>query len=421
MKHSFKYESGRSMTEMLGVLAIIGILSIGAAAGYNYAINKHRANQILQDIRLIYQETKYPNTVQQIVNGGAFPDMEIDTQSAYEYSFTFPDLDDFIYDSAGETTPNLISVNVSGVPQTACDILLKNKPSYVLMLKANGESVWTCDQEVNELNYIFEITSDSLDYGTCSVCTGEHCFDDDLNCPEGEYCYNDTCSKCAPEYTLQTDDTCIKCSNISRRNTKLTKENCLRCNDTFMSTGAAGGCISCNWGDVYSAASKIDCETRCANNPEIIWAGTNEANGWCGNCKSFAYHSFIPQKHCEKIKTCNDNVIFYPKDANGTATTGLCTVCSTKNADGTACECPTGQFWTFLDGSHSFCRACTNTDGGGSRQSSKVECDKCPNRYYDVAKGGNDRNGACKLCPTGQVKDTSADGDGRRCIDAPAE
>lgn len=40
-------EKGRSMVEMLSVLAIIGILSIGAATGYTIAMNRHKANQIL--------------------------------------------------------------------------------------------------------------------------------------------------------------------------------------------------------------------------------------------------------------------------------------------------------------------------------------------------------------------------------------
>ena len=42
-----KIESGRSMIEMLGVLAIIGVLSIGGLAGYTMAMNRHRANTIL--------------------------------------------------------------------------------------------------------------------------------------------------------------------------------------------------------------------------------------------------------------------------------------------------------------------------------------------------------------------------------------
>ncbi len=40
-------ESGRSMVEMLGVLAIIGVLSIGGIAGYSMAMNRYRANEVI--------------------------------------------------------------------------------------------------------------------------------------------------------------------------------------------------------------------------------------------------------------------------------------------------------------------------------------------------------------------------------------
>ncbi len=41
-----KNESGRSMVEMLGVLAIIGVLSIGGVTGYSMAMNRYQAEQI---------------------------------------------------------------------------------------------------------------------------------------------------------------------------------------------------------------------------------------------------------------------------------------------------------------------------------------------------------------------------------------
>lgn len=44
---NIKQENGRSMVEMLGVLAIIGVLSIGGIAGYTMAMNRYRANEIL--------------------------------------------------------------------------------------------------------------------------------------------------------------------------------------------------------------------------------------------------------------------------------------------------------------------------------------------------------------------------------------
>ena len=42
-----KLESGRSMVEMLGVLAIIGVLSVGGIAGYSLSMRRHRANSVV--------------------------------------------------------------------------------------------------------------------------------------------------------------------------------------------------------------------------------------------------------------------------------------------------------------------------------------------------------------------------------------
>lgn len=41
-----KIQSGRSMVEMLGVLAIIGVLSVGAISGYSKAMMKYRLNLV---------------------------------------------------------------------------------------------------------------------------------------------------------------------------------------------------------------------------------------------------------------------------------------------------------------------------------------------------------------------------------------
>ncbi|MCP4393695.1 MAG: prepilin-type N-terminal cleavage/methylation domain-containing protein [Alphaproteobacteria bacterium] len=45
-----KAQSGRSMIEMLGVLAIIGVLSVGALAGYSAAMAKYKTNQAITEI-----------------------------------------------------------------------------------------------------------------------------------------------------------------------------------------------------------------------------------------------------------------------------------------------------------------------------------------------------------------------------------
>jgi len=42
-----KTQTGRSMIEMLGVLAIIGVLSVGGLMGYQRAMNTHQANELV--------------------------------------------------------------------------------------------------------------------------------------------------------------------------------------------------------------------------------------------------------------------------------------------------------------------------------------------------------------------------------------
>ena len=42
-----KLESGRSMVEMLGVLAVVGILSIGGIVGFSLSMSRYKANAML--------------------------------------------------------------------------------------------------------------------------------------------------------------------------------------------------------------------------------------------------------------------------------------------------------------------------------------------------------------------------------------
>ena len=46
-------QSGRSMVEMLGVLAIIGVLSVGAIAGYSKAMMKYKLNKQAEQLNTV--------------------------------------------------------------------------------------------------------------------------------------------------------------------------------------------------------------------------------------------------------------------------------------------------------------------------------------------------------------------------------
>ena len=53
-----KNETGRSMIEMLGVLAIIGVLSVGGIAGYSKAMMKYRINKTIEQLSLVSQNVR---------------------------------------------------------------------------------------------------------------------------------------------------------------------------------------------------------------------------------------------------------------------------------------------------------------------------------------------------------------------------
>ena len=63
-----KLESGRSMVEMLGVLAIIGVLSVGGIAGYSLSMRRHRANAVADAVSK-YALITYNACQQKIMNG----------------------------------------------------------------------------------------------------------------------------------------------------------------------------------------------------------------------------------------------------------------------------------------------------------------------------------------------------------------
>ena len=63
-----KSQSGRSMVEMVGVLAIIGVLSVGGIAGYSLSMRRHRANGVV-DILSKYALISYNNCQQKLLNG----------------------------------------------------------------------------------------------------------------------------------------------------------------------------------------------------------------------------------------------------------------------------------------------------------------------------------------------------------------
>ena len=70
-------QNGRSMIEMLGVLAIIGVLSVGGIVGYSKAMNKYKTNQVLNGVTHTINNIKALFMAQNNVKG-------LNTKEAYD-------------------------------------------------------------------------------------------------------------------------------------------------------------------------------------------------------------------------------------------------------------------------------------------------------------------------------------------------
>lgn len=134
-------ESGRSMIEMLGVLAIIGVLSVGGIAGYSKAMAKFRANKtidqvqhIVTNIRILFGSQKNyfdlgnddATTYDIITKANLLPD-EMKTGSTNAMA-------DYTNPYAGEvhigysrrfsneqgSTDKAFTIKYTGIPQSAC-------------------------------------------------------------------------------------------------------------------------------------------------------------------------------------------------------------------------------------------------------------------------------------------------------------
>lgn len=129
-------EQGRSMIEMLGVLAIVGVLSVGGIAGYSKAMNKFKTNKIGDQIQMISTNIRTlfssQRTYEGLNNGmalraGLIPGEMYDANSQNSYSNNYVITNAFgggvfinvaAQSNAGDNMAFTIAVDQ--IPQSAC-------------------------------------------------------------------------------------------------------------------------------------------------------------------------------------------------------------------------------------------------------------------------------------------------------------
>ena len=150
-------QSGRAMVEMLGVLAIVGVLSVGAIGGYSYAMNKHRTNE------LIYEATKQAQWAgtQKEMNRSADPTV---TGGSF---------------GGGKISPNTVAglpdtqigILLTDLDETVCDSLIKSieqNPNGVVkaIRDESGTGTVNCESHTASLIFNRDLSTGELQEGS---------------------------------------------------------------------------------------------------------------------------------------------------------------------------------------------------------------------------------------------------------------
>ena len=193
---NLQYESGRSMVEILGTLAIIGVLSIGGIAGYKYGMDKYRANQTINDIMLMgvdmITQTSQKRGVPSLTEWGT------KTSVGYDFEVVQNPNNDSQY-----------GIQITGVPSRVCQMVGDGLQETVAVYVGNEDyssSTETdpCDEsDNNTMEFYFD--TGIVESDGCKT---------DSDCGDGRYCDADTgfCFRgTAPEGTPGRCDTSNEC------------------------------------------------------------------------------------------------------------------------------------------------------------------------------------------------------------------
>ena len=451
-------ESGRSLIEMLGVLAVMGVLTIGAIAGFHYAMNKQRANATVNYVNQLAIEGS-----RQMLAGSnhlSLLDYPDKTPSGYEVELGLL-----------KDTNAYFEVYVKDVPEAVCSQIQAMAEGWrgldTLWVNKDGKD---CNKETNTMSFIF---TDSLSRGTsgtrctsdegcswCQTCQRGFCTDTDSVCPgDTPHCVSGSCEKCPAGEFQDSRGKCYKCNEsqtlwvadkaecdkcLGTRvcyngatypcDTKATlywfvqKEACQACGNRYPSNVTADGMGSCDYCNGTIIIAEDGAQLCHGNCPEgEIWVGSK-----CKRCDDLEYFYGVVKEDC--ISKCK-GTRFFQASANqctrcdvaqpaywaadresclacpnrymtSTGTSGTCHYC-----DGTIitaengeqyCQgnCPEGEFWWG-----SKCVKCDDYNTSSPGGILKSECiGKCKGTRFFQASGNQ-----CIHCDVAQPAYWAAD------------
>ncbi len=292
-------QSGRSMVEMLGVLAIIAILSIGGIVGYKLAMNYYQADQIANEINLMRNDlkVKYALGNEELLLGDPYDETPDDENYSGHLSTQYdryPVDYDCIIRGNKESKNELYNcreadayyIAVGNISKGVCKPLttLVNGMDGLMYMEINKEVYEKYDlctsDEANEIYIEFDAEEVNGNYdsnrpeGWCAkdddcpdekpFCENERCVEclDDLDCESNtQHCENNECISC-PEGKIWSGTACVDC---------MTDTDCADTFDTPICKTDEHICVECETDE--------DCLAKGTENPIC-----NTTEGKCEPC-----------------------------------------------------------------------------------------------------------------------------------------
>ncbi|MBE6456057.1 MAG: hypothetical protein E7014_06415 [Alphaproteobacteria bacterium] len=441
-------ETGRSMVEILGVLAVIGVLSVGGIMGYRFAMDKYRANDIINEVNMRNRDTwhQYQNK--------DLPDVEtLDEWS----SFTQTGFPIGVY----PRSHIVFDVQVDNVPSTVC--------LQVLNMNIEGPLfIWTSDSEgkrvlyngKNGIDLCGSYTETSLVFTTALDSYGnEEGFRNGLTDDNGHpirFCLDDSdcrekCETCGLNYTCESNcptdkpicsaneyKTCVACesnSDCPKQNQicdKSTSENkCIsvpeKCDNGYFRS-KNGACIECEYGgnivvseEAFSMLNVQDdktgiemcqaCET--AGTKRILENITHEDGNKTYYCSATCTKGISVQTYSSGCVSCTDFPLYQDyRIINDSQVQEQCTACGflTHLFGGYALycghqKCPDNKYKMNYNGN---CVDCSTWISDGS----VVSVEECLTNCHGLRKIDS-KNTCARVCP--QPTDVSEEESIRIC------
>ena len=381
-------QTGRSMVEMLAVLAIVGVLSIVLMLGYTIAMNKYRANEIIAGVKL----RAYAVSWQPQEEPGTEQDLSEFSEKILTYKTT-------AWAGGLNGEEDLFTIDVEDVQQGVCQEILSRNWTLPAGIFVFDHKVSTCPDGNSQMSFVFPVDiEDEVDVVVPNLCYGkgpccEVISEEDKTIRVGKRLARRTCQTTSTNGLVCCTSGPLVCMYDDDEITKYEpfQDTQITCTGDFTCDGLTCRCAQgCGTGQTQDPRT---CACSCTDENQEMWngkcvpkcdgdgmTGERDENGQCiceagldaETCKCPEGTIFVEgtcqEFHCTEIASYPTNT--YTCYLNGKGCASRCTSATPKNAG----DCSGYCYPKFCDGKGTWLQESVPGSGFGCLASNGLYC-----------------------------------------------